>query len=346
LQWKRTGDNVLATIKDIAQATGFSVTTVSRALNGYDDVSEHTRLIIRKTAEQLNYIPNILARTLVTKKSKTIGLLVSDLKRESSKDNFVFSVLCGVSEYVAKKDYEMILLSTSTSRQKNKNFLQIIQERNLDGVVIQGLKTDDPYLKEAVESSIPTVLIDIPVENKTTGYVTCNQADGIRTAVKYLVRLGHRKIAFMNGHKQAYVCKIRLDAYRSTLKTLNIGYDQSLVCDGDFNEDIAYHAALNFLIYHTDVTAMICASDIMALGVLRAARELEIHIPENLSLIGFDNILLTQYVTPSLTTIAQDPYALGISATTLLLNMLSGNTEEKHVVLPSELIIRDSTGKA
>lgn len=179
----------MATIKDIAKDTGFSITTVSRALNGYSDVNEETRSIIRASAKKLQYSPNMLAQSLVTKKSKTIGLLVTDLKRESVKDNFVFEVLCGVGEYVATIDYEMILISTTTSRQRNKTFSQVVGERNLDGVVIQGLKKDDPYLTEAVTSNLPTVLIDIPIENSTTGFVTSDQEDSVKTAIKYLSRL-------------------------------------------------------------------------------------------------------------------------------------------------------------
>lgn len=335
----------MATIKDVAKDTGFSVTTVSRALNGYDDVSEETRRTIRASAERLQYSPNMLARTLVTKKSRTIGLLVTNLKRESAKDNFVFDVLCGITEYVSHNNYEMMLLSTSTSRQKNKTFLQLIQERNLDGVIIQGLKKDDPYLNEAIKSTIPTVLIDIPIENETTGYVTSNQSEGVRTAIKFLYRLGHRKIAFMNGHKYAYVSEVRLKAYLSALQELNITFDDSLLCFGDFEEDIAYHTALNFILNHPDVTAIFCASDVMALGVLRAARELSVKVPEDISIIGFDDILLTKYVTPTISTVAQSPYDLGVSATSLLLKLIDGSHTTHHLIMENELIVRESTSK-
>ncbi|AQY52379.1 LacI family transcriptional regulator [Listeria weihenstephanensis FSL R9-0317] len=334
----------MATIKDIAKDTGFSVTTVSRALNGYSDVNEETRAIIRASAQKLKYSPNMLAQSLVTKKSKTIGLLVTDLKRESVKDNFVFEVLCGVSEYVATIDYEMILISTTTSRQRNKTFSQVVGERNLDGVVIQGLKKDDPYLTEAVASNLPTVLIDIPIENDSTGFVTSDQEESVKTAIKYLSRLGHKKIAFMNGHKHAYVSEIRFKAYQEALSEIGITYDEKLICYGDFEEEKAYQTALNFLLATQDVSAIFCASDIMALGVLQAARELQISVPEELSIIGFDNILLTRYVSPSLSTVAQSPFELGKAAATLVLEIINKTSSEHHQVLQNELIVRESSG--
>lgn len=334
----------MATIKDIAKDTGFSVTTVSRALNGYSDVNEETRAIIRASAQKLQYSPNMLAQSLVTKKSKTIGLLVTDLKRESVKDNFVFEVLCGVSEYVATIDYEMILISTTTSRQRNKTFGQVVGERNLDGVIIQGLKKDDPYLTEAVASNLPTVLIDIPIENDSTGYVTSDQEDSIKTAIKYLSRLGHQKIAFMNGHKRAYVSEIRFKAYQEALIEVGMEYDDKLICYGDFEEEKAYQTALSFLLARQEVSAIFCASDIMALGVLQAARELKIQVPEELSIIGFDNILLTRYVSPSLSTVAQNPFELGKTAATLVLEIINQTSTEHHQILQNELIVRESSG--
>ncbi len=334
----------MVTIKDIAKDTGFSVTTVSRALNGYHDVNENTRAIIHASAQKLQYIPNMFAQSLVTKKSKTIGLLITDLKRESVKDNFVFEVLCGVNEYVSQMDYEMVLISTTTARQRNKTFTQVVGERNLDGVIIQGLKKDDPYLTEAVTSELPTVLIDIPIENSSTGYVTSNQEESVKTAIKYLFRLGHEKIGFMNGHKHAYVSETRFKAYRDTLSELNLEFDENLVCYGDFEEEKAYQAALNFLLTTSNVSAFFCVSDIMALGVLKAARELQIEVPEELSIVGFDNILLSRYVSPPLTTIAQNPFELGGAAANLVLDIINNTSSKHYFVLSNELIVRHSSG--
>ena len=334
----------MATIKDIANLTGFSITTVSRALNGYDDVNEKTRNTITNAAKKLNYSPNILAQNLVKKKSKTIGIMVNDLKRESSKDNLMFEMLCGANDALNLLDYEFILLSTTTAKQKNKSFQQICAERQLAGVIIQGLKTEDPYLEEVKNSEIPCVLIDIPISDKKIKYVTSNQIDSIKGAIKYLHRLGHNNIAYVNGSKNAHVSTIRHLGYTEALTELNIQTNPKYIINGEFNENKTKKAITSFLIDHPEVTAIFCASDVMALGVISAAKELGLNIPEQLSIIGFDNILLSSYITPSLTTISQSPYKMAKKAVTLLTDLIEDNKiTDPFKTTKNELIIRDST---
>lgn len=334
----------MPTIKDIASLTGFSVTTVSRALNGYDDVNEQTKAKIETTAEQIGYVPNILAQNLVMKKSKTIGVLVNELKRASAKDNLMFEMLCGVSDALSNSDYEFVLLSTSTAKQKNKTFLQLCNERQLAGVIIQGLKNDDQYLAEIVDSDVPCVLIDIPITNGTTKYVTSNQIDSIKDAIKYLHRLGHTEIAYMNGSDKAHVSAIRKQGYLEALQEIGVPEKENYIMNGEFDEDVARKTATSFLINNPSVTAIFCASDVMAIGVLNAAKNLGIKVSKQLSIIGFDNIMLSQYMSPSLTTISQSPYNMATEATQLLTMMIE-NPQEKmpFKILKSELIIREST---
>ena len=336
--------NEMPTIKDIANLTGFYVTTVSRALNDHDDVNEQTKVKIEATAEEIGYVPNILAQNLVMKKSKTLGILVNELKRESAKDNFTFEMLCGVSDALSDSDYEFVLLSTSTAKQKNKTFKQLCEERQLAGVIIQGLKTDDKYLEEIIESDLPCVLIDILITDETTRYVSSNQTDSIIAAIKYLHRLGHTEIAYMNGSERAHVSKVRKQGYLDALKEIGIPAKENYIINGQYSEEIAKKAALTFLINTPEVTAVFCASDLMAIGVLKAAKELGIKVPEQLSIIGFDDIVLSRYTTPPLTTIAQSPYDMATEGTRLLTAMIEGEQEKTPFkLINSELVIREST---
>ncbi|PEL14297.1 LacI family DNA-binding transcriptional regulator [Bacillus sp. AFS017336] len=330
------------TLKDLSKATGFSITTVSRALNGYSDVNEETRIKIFQVADELGYSPNILARSLVMKQSKTIGFIVSDIKRESIKDQFMFEILCGVSDYLAKTEYEFVLLSTTTTKQRNKTYKQICAERQLDGVIIQGLKMNDPYLEEAVNSSTPCVLIDIPCEGEQNGYVTSNQFESAKNAVKYLLRVGHKNIAYLNGTEHAHVSKVRKQAYEAAIKEHGIELREELIVSGDFEEDKAKQAMITLLLNFPEVTAVFCASDVMALGALQAARELNLAVPEQLSIIGFDNILLSQYVTPSLTTVGQYPYKMGVAAANLLIDIFEEKDSERVIEVKNDLILRES----
>lgn len=332
----------MATLKDISKATGFSITTVSRALNGYFDVNEETKKKIQETAEKLGYSPNILARSLVMKQSKTLGFIVTDLKRESTKDNIMFETLCGISDFLATSDYEFVLLSTTTSKQRNKTYKQLCTERQLDGVIIQGLKMEDPYLQEAVQSHVPCVLIDIPAQGQNIGYVTSNQLESAKHAVKYLHRMGHTEIAFINGSENAHVSKVRKMGYEEALKELNIKINEEYIVNGDFSEEKAKQVIIPLLITRPEITAVFCASDVMALGVLQAARDLKLKVPEDLSIVGFDNIILSKYVSPPLTTVGQFPYKMGMAAAKMLMNIIEGKQMDNTIEVKNELMVRGS----
>ncbi|TDL78814.1 LacI family DNA-binding transcriptional regulator [Peribacillus frigoritolerans] len=335
----------MTTIKDIAKAAGVSVTTVSRALNGYSDVNEKTRQKISRIAKELNYSPNTLARGLVMNKSKTIGMLVSGMDRVSSKDNFTFEVLSGVNECISERDYDLVLFSTTTTKQREKTYSQLCRERRVDGAILQGMKIDDPYLKEVVESDIPCMLIDIPIASNSVGYVTTDNVLGAKRAVEHLISLGHTKIALINGHDQAYVSKQRLKGYLDALMEARLEVNEDWIVSGDFSEEKAELVTETLLKEHPEITAVFCASDLMALGAMKSAKASGIHVPEGLSVIGYDNILLAAYSNPALTTIAQNKFELGYQAANSLIDMLEGKSGSNVITLKTDLIIRESTNE-
>ncbi|MDV2686212.1 LacI family DNA-binding transcriptional regulator [Alkalihalophilus lindianensis] len=333
----------MTTIKDIARVAGVSITTVSRALNGYSDVSEKTRRRIQEVAKELKYSPNAVARSLVMNRSKTIGLLVSEISREGAKDNFTFEVLCGINDRVAELDYDLILFNTNSAQQKVKSYTQLCRERRVEGVILQGIKTDDPYLEEVIESDIPCVVVDVPITGNKVGYVSTDNVDGAKKAVQYLIDLGHQQIAMMNGHEKAFVSQKRKEGYLATLEQNEIPIKEDWILNGEFREEQAEKVALYFLRNHPNVTAIFCASDLMALGVLKAAKTLNIRVPSQLSVIGYDDIVLAEYATPSLTTVAQDKYQIGYEAAGLLIDLLAENETNNARILKSNLKIRQST---
>ncbi|WP_409304233.1 LacI family DNA-binding transcriptional regulator [Peribacillus sp. SCS-155] len=332
----------MVTIKDIARVANVSVTTVSRALNGYSDVNEKTRQKIVRIAKEMNYSPNTLARGLVTNKSQTIGFLVSGMNRSANKDNFTFEVLSGANECISKRGYDLVLFNTTTSKQREKTYSQLCRERRVDGVIMQGMKIDDPYLKEVIESDIPCMLIDIPIQSKTVGYVTTDNVLGAKTAVNYLIGLGHKKIALINGHDDAYVSLKRKEGYVKALKEANLPIHKEWILDGGFLEEQAQLAAAKLLKSHPDITAVFCASDLMALGTIKAARAMGLDVPRQLSVVGYDNILLASYSAPAITTIAQDKFQLGYQAADHLVDMLEGKDVSHVSTLTTDLIIRES----
>lgn len=333
----------MATIKDIAKLAGVSITTVSRALNGYSDVNAKTRKRIEEIAKEIEYSPNSLARSLVMNKTKTIGLLVSGLSREGAKDNIVFDVLTGINEFCGDHDYDIVLFNTTTSKQKEKTYAQLCRERRVEGVIVQGIKNDDPYLLEIFESNIPCVLIDVPVESGTAGYVTTDNVDGSMKAVRHLASLGHENIAMMNGHDQAFVSKERYRGFELGMLEVGLPIREDWIVNGEYSERKAEEAGLKLLTSYPEITAVVCASDLMALGVVRAAEQLGRKVPDQLSVTGYDDITLASYVTPALTTIAQDLFRMGYAAADLLLSILHQTTDQRVRLIENELKVRDTT---
>jgi LacI family transcriptional regulator len=333
----------VTTIKDIARHAGVSVTTVSRALNGYSDVNENTRKRITQVAKELNYSPNSLARSLVMKKSQTIGLLVSGFTKESVKDNFMVEVLAGINEYVSGSGYDLVLFNTNSSKQREKTYTQLCRERRVDGVIIQGIRTDDPYLKEVVDSDIPCVLVDIPLEADNVSHVTTDNVLGAEKAVNHLLGLGHENIGMINGHEFAFVSQERLQGYQNALLKANGEFHPHYVRVGEFTEELGRKAALQLLRDNPEITALFCASDLMAIGALSAAEELDLKVPEDLSIIGYDDILLASYVNPKLTTIAQNKFSLGYESARLLIGLLNNQNETHRLLIKTELMEREST---
>ncbi|AZT89554.1 LacI family transcriptional regulator [Caldicellulosiruptor changbaiensis] len=330
------------TIKDIAKALGISPSTVSRALNNYSDINPETRDKVIEMAKKLNYVPNIFAKGLVTNKTKRVGLFIEDLEREGIYGVFYYEILTSFRKAAMDNGYEVVLLSTTSEEQKRVHFDTVMQEKQLEGAFVMGLKTDDEYLNEIQKSTYPVVLLDIPIKNSNIGYVTTNNLKGAQIATEHLIHLGHRKIGFLNGHKKAYVSQERLNGYILALSKNGISIDNELIVEGDFTEESGYKAADYFL--EKGVTAVFAASDMMAIGLIKRFKDLGVDVPAKVSIVGFDDISIARYITPTLTTIRQNKSEMGKSAFYLLLNLIS-KQPINHIVLEPELVKRESTAR-
>lgn len=334
----------MTTIKDLAKAAGVSITTVSRALNGYPDVKEQTRARIKKLAEEMSYRPNAVAQSLVRKKTNTIGVIMSEIKRSSAKDAIAFEMLCGINDRAAELNYDILLFSANPKKQQHKSYSDLCKERNVDGAILQGLKMNDTYLNEVVgQSQFPCVLIDILLAGERVGHVTTDNVNGAKAAVEHLIELGHRHIAMINGFDEASVSKERRSGYILALQESGIGYNPSYVYDGGFSEEGGEASMLRVLDDHPEVTAVFCASDLMAIGAMKALESRGKSVPQDMSVVGYDDILISSYISPKLTTVRQDKYGLGYEAAQLLIDMLEGREVRHKVVLENELIVREST---
>lgn len=330
------------TIKDVAKRAGVSVSTVSRALNNYSDISEDTRESIKKIAEDMGYKPNIVAKSLSSSRSFRLGMLVEDYEAGGKLNPLVFEVLMEFKNAASRQGYEIVLLSTTSDMQRSQKLSRLFAEKQLDGAFIMGLKMTDEYYKELSTIKYPCILQDIYIQNPMVGCIGVDNIKGAFMAVEHLIKLGHKRIGFINGHKNAFVSYERLDGYYLALNRHGIPIDNSIIADGGFDDKIAEAAAEKLVKKHGDLTAIFCASDLMAIGAVNALNNLGYTVPDDISIVGFDDIYITRFFTPKLTTIRQDRGKIGETAANILVSMVDRQIIGRVLVEP-ELIVRDST---
>ncbi|MBP1045979.1 LacI family DNA-binding transcriptional regulator [Enterococcus sp. BWM-S5] len=330
-----------ATIRDVAKQAGVSIATVSKVFNGYTDINLETKDKILKIAKELDYAPNMAARTLSSKKQQTIALILNELNF-TRKSTMPMEVLDGVYKYTEKSDYEFVFYATSTEKQLSKTFRQFCNEHNITGAVIQGLKMTDPYYQEIEETSLPTVLVDMSVKNPKVGTVSIDNQKAAFEAVNYLIEQGHESIGMINGSRDADVSILRETGYCQALKENAIPLKESYIQYANFEEDISYFITKNLLTTNKEITALFCASDVMAIGAMRAVKDMGIKVPEDLSIIGFDDIILASYVTPELTSVSQDMREIGFEAAKLLTEIIDGDDQNNNRRIAHEIKHRQS----
>lgn len=336
-------------IKDVAKAAEVSITTVSRALNGYGDVNSETRAKIQRIAKELNYAPDANARSLGGMSDTTIALLVSDLQPKDE-SGLAFGIISGLYQACTDYDCEFILLATNSVKQEKITYLQLCRKKNIDGVVVMGLRTDDPYYDEVIKSQIPCVLIDINVKSRNICSISVDNVSAAEEAVTYLIAQGHKNIGMINGDSVAAVAKERFTGYANALIKANILLAHDYIGCGEFVEKKAFMETEKLLKKHPEITALFCASDLMAIGAIRAIHNMGKKVPEDISIIGFDDIPVAEHVFGGLTTVRQNPYIIGQMAGSTVYEMLTKNIDvlEKGVsrlIAPSEFIIRRTVAK-
>lgn len=331
-------------IRDVAREVGVSITTVSRALNGYSDVSEKTKKKILEAVQRLDYAPDANARSMGGKAEPTIALLTSELK-EKDENGFVYGMINGLFQQCSALGCEFMLLVTNVVKQEKLSFMQLCKKKNLSGVVVTGLRTGDPYYKEVMNSDIPCALIDIKATGKYQCNITIDNVKASQKAVEYLIGLGHKKIGMINGQKIAEVSGERYSGYVTALLNAKIPLHLEYMRYGDFVEDTALEQTKKLMEKHPEITALFCASDVMAIGAIRALEEMGLRVPEDVSVLGFDDIPIAKYVYNGITTVRQFPIEMGRAGGEAVYRMLDGEHVESELQLPYELVVRGTTAE-
>lgn len=331
-----------ATIRDIARAAGVSVATVSKVLNDYKTVSRATREKVLALVSEMQFRPNEAARSLVGRRSMTIGILLT----AGLSNPFFVHLLGGIDEALKERSYDLIYLA-QLSAHPEYNFVQHCRSRNVEGVLAFGFQLGELDADKLVASGIPTLFIDLNLTGPRAGYISSDNTEAVRGTVGYLAGLGHRRIAFVAGLPGSYVGESRLAGYREGMEAAGLPISAELVAVGDFTQETGYRGVQQLLELPERPTAIICCSDKAAIGALQAAREAGVAVPDELSVVGFDDIDEARVVHPPLTTVRQDMPRLGRLAIELLDRLITEPSGSPPVVItPTELLVRGTTGPA
>ncbi len=329
-------------IKEVAKKAGVTISTVSRVFNHYPDVLPETREKVLRAAQQLNYVPNANARSLSAKKPPNLCLIASDVLNGDSRDSMLYLQMKGLLRFTMEHNLELALCNTDSREQSRYHFTDFCKLHAISAAIVTGVKTDDPYFLELMESGIPVVAIDIPLEGNHTGWVSIDNRKASEEAMNALYGLGLQNVLVLAGRQNAVVNDTRLCGVHAACTQAGLSLEHKILY-ADFNEEKAYEQTLSYLSCNPLPEAVFCFSDIMALGVLRALREKQISVPDQVSVLGFDGMPFCTLTTPTLSTVQQDMQKLGYEAASLAYDLMREvPLETHHRIVSHQVILRES----
>lgn len=327
----------MVSIKDVARAANVSHSTVSRALRNSSLVNPETRALIHRIAAEQGYTVSAVGRSLVMRRTNTIGVVVTTIA-----DPFAGEVVSGIEEFVLSHGYSVILAASHSDADRELRAVSSFQERRVDGILVMASRIGVRYLQMLSGMKVPIVLINSHHAGEFVYSVRIDNIDGAHLATRHLADLGHTRIAYI-GDKLGFQSDIeRLTGYRETLEQRDLEFDPDLVVHGDGTPDGGLQMMRRLLSLTKRPTAVFCYNDREAIGAMRAIRDCGLRIPRDISIVGFDDLYLSSYTDPPLTTIHQPKRELGLLAGELLLQLLSGEKPASQMTR-GRLVIREST---
>lgn len=336
----------MATIKDVAKRAGVTIGTVSRVLNNKKWVSEDCRKRVLVAIKDLHYKPQAHARRLRQKHSRICGVIAPHHTSVFSSPFFT-NIMKGLEEVAAEKQYRLLLHPLSETARAQISYRALLGDGSVDGMFVLNAWSTDASIRELTEAQVPFVLVN----GKITGqedlpYVGFDNRAGVTQAVDHLAKLGHDRIGIINGRMTTTNAIERFQAFQENLAEHKLEFHQEWVADGDYEEEGGYQAAMKILSAVRRPSAILCASDLMAMGAMRALKDKGVSVPGDISIVGFDNMEEAAYHEPAITTVAFSAYEMGKLAARKMFQLISEEElTEKASVLKAQLIERESTRK-
>lgn len=332
------------TIKDVAKMANVSIATVSRVLNGSGTVSKKTEKRIREIINELNYVPNNMARSLVTQKSKTIGVVVADIMNP-----FYSEIVRGIQDRADIDGYSVISCNSDEDMEKEKQCIRMLMENKVNGIIFAGGRGKGDYYNEHIvdiAQKIPVVLADEYQRGYNIYSIVCDKQKGAFDAVSYLIELGHKKIAIITGYQDYKPSIEKLNGYKDALKNANIKFDEKYVKYGDYHLDSGEKHVEDLMKMKNPPTAIFLANDLMAMGAIRKLNDLGYKVPDDVSIMGFDDIILNEYMLPTISSVRQEMKAQGELSVEILHRIFTNQKKiKKKYIIESKVMKRGSCAK-
>lgn len=329
------------TLADIAREVEVSKTTVSMVLNNKDgNISQETREKILKKAKELNYVPNFLAKSLTTNKSYSIGVIVPDIQ------NPFFSEMAKAIEKIAEKSgYSMILCNTFNNKEKEENHINLLMSKSIDGIIIAPVSEDIKGLKKLESNGIPFVIVDRLIKDyENINGVFSNNKEGVTLGIDFLYKKDKKNIAFVVGESELETSKKRLEAYIERCRELNI-LNEDIIIYADYSMEGGFESTKTLINKQIEVDSIFYSSDVMAIGGMKYLLRNGYKIPKDISILGFDNINISSFMEPELTTVAQPISKMGEESIKLLLKLINKEKVSKNIIELAPYLIERGTVK-
>ncbi|MDI3495548.1 MAG: LacI family transcriptional regulator [Pseudothermotoga sp.] len=326
------------TIVDIAKRAGVSINTVSRALNNKPDISEDTKKRILSIARELGYIKNITASLLRQKQTQTVGVILAD-----SSNPFYAEVLKGIEAASRKYGYQIILMNTERVYQNEVNAIELLFQRRVDGLLIAPVQEKDEDIKKLSRKDIPAVILGRHFEDIEIDEIYNDDLKGGYIAANHLLENGRNKTLIICGPLYNSAARMRVEGFRKALCDHGIEFDRRRVFITDINIEDGYTAIKNALEERIKFDSVFCYNDLVAFGAIKALKEMNFSLPEEVAVVGYDDIIFSSFICPSLTTVKIKKYEMGFEAFRMLLERMRGKRKRaRKILLDVELIVRES----
>jgi len=333
------------TLEEIAKLSGVSRSTVSRVVNGHPSVRAQVRERVWAVIHETGYQPHAAARSLVTHRTGILGVIIPEAVTTLFTDPFFPHLLCGITKTCNSHQYHLLLSLFNDPAGQEEMYRRVVHSGHLDGVLVASTRVDDPLIGRLLEDHVPFVMVGRHPDNRVC-YVDVDNAAAARMAVEHLIRLGHRRLGIITGPRSMTHVQDRLQGYRQALEAHRLPVDEALIGEGDYSEMSGTVGARQLLSH--SATAIFSTSAMVAVGVLKAVREAGLRVPQDVAVVGFDDVPITSAVEPALTTVRQPIEDMGSMAAELLLNLLKSPQDEQRpahrIILPAQLVVRDSCG--